>query len=596
MGQWPSADLKPPAPGRGRIADAAWWLLFALLAVAIAGGVWRGVHDFIHPTGFDRVGLSVVADRSCVRVTPESRLARALWPSSIDEIDGGCIVAVGGAVVAGSAAKDGVADLLDGPTGSRVEVVIADAKGARGTAAFPRVKTGGWYDAFAILLDSAVALLYAGAALLLRLRRRNDPVARRMSLAFVLIAHICYGPVAFWAWAEVSIPYLMGLAGFLLMTVTLPAYPDGHYVPPATRWIRFIVPAATLAVFVLGTAGVHGLIDGFMKSMLGLVAIGVALLLLRYRRMPAGLAKQQVKWAVFGICAGLLLIIVSAQIPKPPALAVANPGLFEWFTNITITLNQIGYGLIPAGVAVSLMQYRLNDADAAVSKSLGYAIVTLTVGMVWAVIQTVVGDFAKRWSGDPMATAAITTAVAALVFTPARAYVLSWTEAKFQPALVRLRKVPEKLVSWQRGRTPDELAAAVLSELVPGVGAAYAAILGDDGRQWRVLAAQGVTAEQVQAQLELDRPADRRGDPFPVRLELADQVGESDLLAIGPRSDGATFTRDEKSAMAMLVGPLSIALQASAMRERRNIAVEQSLVGIDQRLGLIEQGLSPNRR
>jgi hypothetical protein len=357
-----------------------------------------------------------------------------------------------------------------------------------------------------------------------------------------------------------------------------------------------VVPVTTVTVFVLGLAGIPGLIDWFMKGMLVMVAGGAALLLVRYRRMPAGLQKQQVKWAVFGLSSGLLLIILSAQVPKPAALAAANPDLFQGLAGAATLLNQLGYALIPAGVLISLLQYRLNDADAAAGKSLGYAVVTLVVGVVWGLVQSVVSDLAKRWSGDPMMAAAMTTLIAALVFTPARAYVLAWTEAKFQPALVRLRKLPEKLTRWQTCNTPEELADAALGDLVKGVGASYAAVFGDDGSHWRVLGANGIEPETAAAQLALERPADRHHDPFPIRRELADQLDKPDLLAIGPRSDGASFTKDERSAIAMIIEPLSNALQAAALRERHIRVVEKSLVGINERLTQLEQELFPGEK
>ena len=589
MARWPSAELKAPAPGKGRFADAIWWLLLALALTAVLGGVWRGIEHYRHPTGFDKTGLVTSLKTGCVRVIPKSQLARAAWPATIDDIHGGCIVEVDGARVALAADPRQAAQLLDGPPDSRVHVLLWNRGAPITEAHFWREAVDGWYDLGVLMLDTLVAGLYAAAALLLRLRRPLDPVSRRMSLAFLLIVHVCNGPVLFWEWAQWSVSYMLALVGFLLMTVTLPAYPNGAYIPRAMRWVRVAVPAATAGVFILGAAGMPWIVGWFVKGTLGVVVAGVVLLVLRYRRMQPGLEKQQVKWAVLGLSTGLLLLIASAQVPKPASLAAANVGLFNALTATMEVLNQIGYGLIPAGILISLLQYRLNDADAAAGKSLGYAVVTLIVGVVWAVVQSVVGNYAKVWFPDPMATTAITAVIAALVFTPARTYVLSWTEKKFQPALVRLRKLPEKLARWQTCDSPDELAKAALAHLVEGVGASYAAVLGDDGRQWRVLAAHGIDPEEAAALLAADRPADRRADPFPLRRELADEIEQPDLLAIGPRSDRASYTNDEKAAIGVVIEPLSNALHAAALRERNIRKVENSLAGIDQRLARLEQ-------
>jgi hypothetical protein len=584
MREWPSAELKPPGPRRALISAVLWWLLFATAIVAILGGVWRSVERIQHPTGFDVVGLTVETADDCLKVTPRTHPAKAVWPAAIDETYGGCILAVNGAPVGRSPPRDVVAELLDGPAGSKVKIALAGGNGATAEAEFRRVAPGGWYDYALLVLDTLVASLYPAVALLLWLRRPNDPVSRRISFAFLLIANISYGSTAFWLWAGYPVYAIFGLIGLLVMVVTIPAYPDGIYFPRALRWVRVLVPLSIVLVVIAASA--------FGVAVVILAAIGVGLLLLRYYRMPKGLQKQQVKWAVFGVSGGILLALIGAGISEPAGVA-GNPESFNWVVAIADVLNQIGFGLIPAGVGVSLLEYRLNDADAAVGKSVGYAIVTLVIGVVWAVVQSVASDLAKRWAGDPLATTAITTVIAALVFTPARSYVLAWTEAKFQPALVHLRKLPEKLVRWQTCETPEELAHATLADLVNGIGAAYAAILGDDGREWRLLAANGIEPEKAMAQLTLERPADRREDPFPVRVELAEQLGQPDLLAIGPRSDGASFSRDERSAIALIVDPLSNALQAAALRERHILKVENSLLGIDQRLARVEQELAP---
>jgi hypothetical protein len=569
-----------------------WWVLFAIAVAAILGGIWRSIEGFRHPTGFDRVGLTVESTDPCISVSPSSHLARVAWPDAVDSDVGGCIVAVDGKAVGSSVSRETIGSLLDGPVDSRVKVTL-EGRGARGDADFLRVPAVGWVPIGLLILDTLAASLYAVVALLLWRRRPLDPISRRVSFAFLLIGHLSKNAITFWIWREIPLHYILGLSGVLVVIVMLPAYPNGVYVPRAARWLRVAVPVATLAVFVIEAIAEMGLAELFGYAVVILLIAGLLLLMVRYFRMPAGLEKQQVKWAVFGIGAGFLLMIVSAGMADPTELATANPDTFALLTGLADVINELGFAAIPAGVGISLFEYRLNDADAAAGKSLGYAIVTVIVGVVWAVVQSVVGKATGRIFDNPMMTTAITTVIAALVFTPARGYVLSWTEAKFQPALVHLRKLPGKLVRWQTCDTPDELAEAALADLVDGVGAAYAAVLGDDGREWRVLGAHGIEPDAAAEQLALERPADPRKDPFPIRRELAEQLDMPDLLAIGPRSDGASYTRDEKAAIAMIVEPLSNALQAAALRERHMQVVEKSLAGIDRRLTQLEQELFP---
>jgi hypothetical protein len=594
MAQWPSAELKLPSPGRRRIASVVWWLLLALTVVAIASGVWRSIETIRSPNGFDRAGFVVESTDPCISVTPSSQSALVAWPDAVDSTTGACIVEVNGRAIDRSVSRDTVGSWLDGPLDTWVKVVLADDRGGRASSEFVRKPVGGWGAVGLLIIDTLAVSLYAAVAFLLWRRRGLDPVSRRISFAFLLVAHLGSGTMAFWRWAEMPLHYILGMVGVLIVIVTLPAYPNGVYVPRIARWLRILVPLGTTAAILIEAFAPGGAAAVLLAILiLVLLVAGLLLLGVRYYRMPPSLEKQQIKWAVFGIGAGFVFMIAGAAISDPTELGDVSPDTFAVLLGLSQVFVEFGFAAIPAGVGISLFEYRLNDADAAVGKSLGYAIVTVVVGVVWALVQSVVSDIAKRWAGDPMATTAITTVIAALVFTPARAYVLSWTEARFQPALVHLRKLPEKLVRWQTCDSPDELAKAALADLVPGVGAAYAAVLGDDGREWRVLAAHGIEPEKAAALLAAERPADRRDDPFPIRRELSDQLGQPDLLAIGPRSDGASFTRDEKSAIALIVEPLSNAIEAAALRERHILKVEDSLAGIDHRLGRLEVQLAP---
>jgi len=244
--RWPSAVLTPPGPRMARFSFFMWWLLFAVTVVALIGGVWRGVEQVTRPTGWDRVGLVLDSTDECFKVTPKTHQAKAVWPDGIDEIYGGCIVAVAGTPVSKATPAEDVAKLLYGKVGTAVEVRFLTDKGAPVDAAFLRIERGTLYDVALIILDTLVATLYAVVALLLWRRRNADPVSRRISFAFLLLAHIMNGPAAFWLSIHTPLNAIFALAGLLVMVVTVPAYPDGLYTPRATRWLRLAVPLSLL--------------------------------------------------------------------------------------------------------------------------------------------------------------------------------------------------------------------------------------------------------------------------------------------------------------------------------------------------------------
>ena len=63
MGQWPSAELKPPGPRRAQVMAVLWWLLFGVAALGVLGGIGRSVDEHLHPTGFEQVDMGILYRR-----------------------------------------------------------------------------------------------------------------------------------------------------------------------------------------------------------------------------------------------------------------------------------------------------------------------------------------------------------------------------------------------------------------------------------------------------------------------------------------------------------------------------------------------------
>ena len=109
-------------------------------------------------------------------------------------------------------------------------------------------------------------------------------------------------------------------------------------------------------------------------------------------------------------------------------------------------LSSLLWCLLPLGLLVSLLKYRLYDADAAISRSASYSfLMVLLLG----------GFSAAKHGADLLAdsyfdgTAAgtlssgIAAAFAALLIAPLHKRVVRWTQNRFQRGLLRLRRVPE---------------------------------------------------------------------------------------------------------------------------------------------------------
>ena len=96
---------------------------------------------------------------------------------------------------------------------------------------------------------------------------------------------------------------------------------------------------------------------------------------------------------------------------------------------------------IPAGLAVSLLRYRLWDADAVLSRSAAYALLTVALAATWAgMSQVAQGMLGGMLGADSGATAAgLAAALTVALFNPAHDRVRGWADRRFMHDLVELR-------------------------------------------------------------------------------------------------------------------------------------------------------------
>src|SRR5690606_16670120 len=136
--------------------------------------------------------------------------------------------------------------------------------------------------------------------------------------------------------------------------------PDGRFIP---RWLRWIVPLA----LPLGVALAIDEVDATLQIAIG-VLIPIALIgfwWLRYRRLePHAIERQQIKWAAFGFAAGFLLVGIAV------AAAIRYGDENSSAMNLLIvTAFNIGFALMPLGLMISLIRFRLWEADVVITRS-----------------------------------------------------------------------------------------------------------------------------------------------------------------------------------------------------------------------------------
>ncbi|MGQ0587973.1 MAG: hypothetical protein ACT4N8_00395 [Sphingosinicella sp.] len=414
-------------------------------------------------------------------------------------------------------------------------------------------------------LEAAILL---GASALLFRRRGADSIAAMLSIAFLLWV-LTSSP--FWDGIDTAaVPLAMlDRSRFLLFVGAMMLFPSGRFDP---RWTRLAVGATFLA-FGLGVAEALRLVPAgaHVVPAMTCAALAVAAMRARLASLPPGIERQQIKWVALGLGIGLGLVGLSrlgglAADPSPVIAAFAQ-GAFD-----------LGVTSMALGMLVSLLRYRLYDADAAISHSTTIAVLTLSLVGTFAGAEVVIQTASQHLLGDMAGTvsSAVAAALAAALIAPIHKWAEGWTERRFQPALAAFREeAPEMLADL---RETVDLAMAgeiVLERIERATRASRSALLIRDAP----VAARPVAATGM----SFGAACQDRLFPHRVALEL-DGLGTFGWLLLGPRPDGSLLGKDEREAVAGIAGPLAraiFAVQRAAERERR-------LADLEGRLRMLE--------
>jgi hypothetical protein len=435
----------------------------------------------------------------------------------------------------------------------------------------------------------AAATLLAVACLLFR-RRPGDPIAAMLSLAFLLWT-IARSSI----WAEIgaaAVPLAVAdRVRFLLLVSALMLFPAGRVEPGWTR----LALAATAAAFGLGIAAAAGLVPDplYVAPAMGCALLAVGAMRARFRALPPGTQRQQLKWAALGLAAGIFLVGLARigaallpYVPDAPALASAlPPAAFD-----------LGVAAIALGVMLSLLRVRLYDADAAISRSTAAAALTIILVGIFAGTEAVIQSASQSLFGDMTGTVSsgIAAAVAAACVAPIHGRAAHWAEARFQREIAALRReLPAALADLVEAAELEGLAEILLARIERGLRTSRAALLVDNApvalrhvgpgemERWR----SGAGPWQ-------DCPRDPWDRLFPLRLPLrAEGAGIVGWLLLGPRPDGSALGRDERAALEELAGPMARALCALRRRRasrRRIEAQSATIAALVRRLEALE--------
>jgi len=419
------------------------------------------------------------------------------------------------------------------------------------------------------LLACGVLLL---CSVLLALRRARDPVTMLFAFAFAGLASTIDPPFAMWMAHGWPVAYtIVSAVWFYLLLVALAVFPDGIFVPKFYRWI--LIAGMPPAIFVS--------IQSSYSNLQAVVAFGalfgiLGAQVLRYRRAGVGIERQQIKWAAFGFAAGLLLVAVAvALVPFLPT----DPNKPNIILNMAIMLFfSCGMAILPLGLLVALLRFRLWEADTVITRSAAYAVVTLIVGIVWAASSDLVKLIIEHVMGQESQAGATTAGavIAAGIFSPTQDFVLGWTRKRFGGPLDRMRGASARMKKWALTETPAEIATRALAIIDDVMHPSASAVVLDTALSRELIAARNASSADDSEFIE--------------KLNLADEESSVGTLLLGRRSDGNRYNRQQLEAVHELIPSLAEALRVARSHHSRETEMQQRLDQMAARLAQLEGG------
>jgi hypothetical protein len=441
------------------------------------------------------------------------------------------------------------------------------------------------------------ALIVLAGAVLLFWRRPSYPVAALLSLGLLAvpandIAFLIADPAL-----RHGVDGALDAVPMVCILLGMTVFPGGRFRP---RWTLLIFPAIAGWGIMIFSADISTL--GALALVLPGMVITVGSLGWRYRGMAPGIQRQQVKWVMLGFAGFFACGMVELALLYLDGTTTDSRAHYAVFVASSL-MSPLEGACIVGGLLVSLLRYRLYDADAAISRSALYAGLTISLFGVFAASETLIQALSQKWlgAGTGAVGGALAAALAASLLVPLHHRLNDWAKKRFQRDLTRLRvKLPEVLIAIRDSSNPNELADDALKLAMHGVHASSGAILLVDRGRLVLAHAEGLPREGLAERLAGESPADpgrgaMRSDApeLPLRLPLIAPEGTTvGWLVVGPHPDGSGYGKDDRRALEELASPLARAFSLAIERFHREKEREAERRSLVDRLAKLEQTLS----
>lgn len=239
----------------------------------------------------------------------------------------------------------------------------------------------------------------------------------------------------------------MGDMGIVLFSML---FPDGKFIP---RWIKFMLPllAATMlgiyifpnAPFFWGTMSKNG----YLTATTTWYVIGLGLSVYRYFFHATLAQKQQIRWAFIGTMGPFAWFFIFQVLPGALPTLETSASLAAGWQIISRLSGIFMFLMLPLFITISIASARLFDIDLLINRSLVYGILTIGLGLAFAVALGAISVIFKNLQGGDQAfmVATLFSVAAGALFQPARKKLQRFVDRFFYRIKIDYQKTPAEV-------------------------------------------------------------------------------------------------------------------------------------------------------
>jgi hypothetical protein len=290
------------------------------------------------------------------------------------------------------------------------------------------------YALYTLLVNVITSLCFWAAGCLIFWRKSKEWLGLSVSLVLILLGASGVTDSLQGDFLSNDSPLILTIPVLIFNIVQWPAlglflitFPTGRFMP---RWSWLIV---LLWIIQFGYFWLTTFLPAFEIGLPVIVLLTygstLGIQIYRYIWRYSVAQRQQVKWFLFVVLAGLVISVIYNGLSSLVAPLNAPD---SWFKLLDGTFTALFFLSVPLGIGISIFRYRLWDIDIIINRALVYGTLTVSLGLVYAGLiiglQALSGGIIKQNNDVAIV---ISTLIIATLFHPLRRRIQAIIDRRF---------------------------------------------------------------------------------------------------------------------------------------------------------------------